>query len=67
MADHHLIATQDFGRFRKGQHITDDAEIEAILSSEHAVHVVRIHKAFGGSEPARPTPPALPKTEGEKL
>lgn len=45
MAKHkvtHLTARQDFGPYKKGDHIEDHAEVERILSGEHRVHVIRV-------------------------
>lgn len=35
-----LVVTNAFGGREKGQRITDEAEIKAILTGEHAHHVV---------------------------
>ena len=39
---HHLTARQDFGPYKKGQHIDDKEEVERILNSEHRSHVIRV-------------------------
>ncbi len=38
----HLVVVQPFGTHAKGDHITDPADIAAILASEYAGHVVRV-------------------------
>ncbi len=43
MADHHLTVVRDFGAYRRGDHIEDDAEIDRVLASEMAPNVVKVH------------------------
>lgn len=50
---HHLTVLRDFGNYRRGDHIEDEAEIARILGGEHAVHVVKV-AADRKSEPAPP-------------
>lgn len=38
----HLTAIQDFGNYKRGDHIEDAAEVERILAGEHAVLVVKM-------------------------
>ena len=44
MANHHVTVVRDFGDYKRGQSIEDDAEIERILGSELMHHVVKVHK-----------------------
>jgi hypothetical protein len=57
--DYHLTARQDFGAYKRGDHIEEADEVERILGSEHAAHVVRVP---ADSEPAAqdPAPGAAP-------
>ncbi|MBV8697382.1 hypothetical protein [Bradyrhizobium sp.] len=60
---HHLIATQDFGPYKRGDRIEDDAEIARIQGGEHSVHVTRViappkHEAASEAAPQANT--ALP-------
>lgn len=41
----HLIVVRPFGPWRIGDLVTDQPNIEKILASEHADHVVRINPA----------------------
>ena len=38
----HLVVVQAFGPHAKGAHVTDPADISAILASEHSDHVVKV-------------------------
>jgi hypothetical protein len=40
---HHLIVTQDFATYRKGDRIEETAEIDRLLGSELSAHVIRVH------------------------
>ena len=40
---HHLTVLRDFGDYRRGDHIEDEAEIARILDGEHHLHVVKVH------------------------
>jgi len=40
--DVHLTARTDIGPYRRGDHIEDHAEVDAILKGEHAAHFVRV-------------------------
>jgi hypothetical protein len=40
--DVHLTARTDIGAYRRGDHVEDHAEVEAILKSEHRAHFVRV-------------------------
>jgi hypothetical protein len=40
--DHHLTAVRDFGSYKRGDHIDDEAEVARILGGEHSVHVVKV-------------------------
>lgn len=65
MAKHklyHLTARQDFGAYRKGEHIEDHAEVERILGGEHAVHVVRVAADKEPEDQGEAKPPALPQS-----
>lgn len=62
----HLTARQDFGPYKKGDHIEDHAEVERITNGEHRVHVIRVaadaepeEKVFAGEK----LPPPLPEPE----
>lgn len=69
MAKHtsvHLTARSDIGSYRKGDHVEDEAEVNAILASEHRHHFVRVAAdvepeaaVLGVSDAAGPVPPAL--------
>jgi hypothetical protein len=39
---HHLIVTQDFATYRKGDRIEETVEIDRLLGSELAAHVIRV-------------------------
>lgn len=69
MAKHkhyHLTARQDFGRYKKGDHIEDEIEVEAILNGEQRVHVIQVHADPEAAEEATPkSPPALPKPDAK--
>ena len=39
--DYHLTVTEAFKTYSRGDHITDPAEVEAVLRSEHRGHVVQ--------------------------
>lgn len=45
-----LIVTQAFGRYQRGDEITDPAEIKAILAGEQAVYVIKV--AVSGTQAA---------------
>ena len=38
----HLVVVRSFGPYRIGDVIRDGAEVERVLASEHAAHVVRL-------------------------
>jgi hypothetical protein len=38
----HLTARRDFGAYRRGDHIEDEAEVNRILKSELRHHVVKV-------------------------
>lgn len=38
----HLTCRRDFGRYRRGDHIDDDAEVNRILKGELRHHVVKV-------------------------
>jgi hypothetical protein len=40
--DVHLTARTDIGPYRRGDHIEDHAEVDAILKGEHRAHFVRV-------------------------
>lgn len=40
--DFHLTARTDIGAYRRGDHVEDHAEVEAILKSEHRAHFARV-------------------------
>lgn len=40
--DIHLTARTDIGPYRRGDHVEDHAEVEAILKSEHRAHFARV-------------------------
>ena len=40
--DFHLTARTDIGPYRRGAHIEEKADVEAILKGEHAAHFVRV-------------------------
>jgi hypothetical protein len=40
--DVHLTARTDIGAYRRGHHIEDQAEVDAILKGEHRAHFVRV-------------------------
>lgn len=39
---HHLTVIHPFGDYRRGDQITDPAEIAAVLAGENAAHVNRV-------------------------
>jgi hypothetical protein len=41
-SDHHLTVVHPFGTYRRGDAITDDAEIAAVLAGENAHHCRRV-------------------------
>ena len=53
MSDYHLTAIQDFGVYKRGDHIEDAAEVARILEGEHAVHVVKL---VADDKPVEPRP-----------
>lgn len=62
MAKHrgfHLTAHQDFGTYRRGDHIEDEAEVNRILGGEHAVHVNKV-AADVEPEPVAAEPESAP-------
>lgn len=66
MGDHHLTVVRDFGAFKCGDHIEDDAEIARIMAGEQRHHVVKViadRKPEAESEKPSIAPPALPKPE----
>ena len=38
----HITAIQDFGNYKRGDHIKDEAEVARILDGEHHQHVVKV-------------------------
>ncbi len=40
-----LVVVRSFGSYRIGDVVRDEAEVERVLTSEHAGHVVRIQPA----------------------
>jgi hypothetical protein len=42
MGVHHLTVLRDFGNYKRGDHIEDDAEVARLLKGEHSVHVVKV-------------------------
>lgn len=56
MADHHLTVTRPFGKFNRGDHVEDEAEIAAILAGEHRHAVVKV-AADAKPEPAKAAEP----------
>jgi hypothetical protein len=40
--DVHLTARTDIGAYRRGDHVEDHAEVDAILKGEHRAHFVRV-------------------------
>ena len=38
----YLVVVRPFGLYRVGDVVRDEAEIERVLGSEHATHVVRL-------------------------
>ena len=40
--DFHLTARTDIGKYRRGDHIEDQAAVDAILKGEHRAHFVRV-------------------------
>jgi len=40
--DFHLTARTDVGPHRRGDHIEEKADVEAILNGEHVAHFVRV-------------------------
>ena len=60
MANHpnfHLTARTDIGPYRKGDHVEDEAEVNAILAGEHRHHFTRV---AADNEPDEPTDAAAP-------
>jgi hypothetical protein len=57
--DYHLTVRNDFGPYRKGDHIEDEAEVNRILGDEAQHHVIRV-AADNPPEPkpAKPLPVA---------
>lgn len=53
---HHLVVHNPFGRFRRGEHITDPAEIASVLASENAGHARRIEADEPKVEPSAEPP-----------
>ena len=39
----HLIVVRPFGPWRVGDLVSDEQDVERILASEHAQHVVRVN------------------------
>lgn len=39
---HHLTVVRDFGVYRRGDHIEDEAEVARLLEGEHRHHVVKV-------------------------
>jgi hypothetical protein len=69
MSDHHLTVLREFGDYKRGEHIEDDAEIARILGGELRHHVVKVHadrKPEAETEKPSIAPPALPKPEPQK-
>jgi hypothetical protein len=50
--DFHLTARTDIGPHRRGDHIEDKVEVEAILKGEHAAHFVRVAADNEAEKPA---------------
>ena len=44
----YLVVVRSFGPYRIGDVVRDEAEIERLLASEHAGHVVRMQPAEEG-------------------
>lgn len=68
MSNFDLTVKSDFESFKRGQRITDATEIERILGSEMAVHVLKVHRqAFPAAaekvstDAAKPAAPAEPQ------
>lgn len=40
--DFHLTARIDIGSYRKGDHIEDEAQVTALMKSEHRHHFIRV-------------------------
>lgn len=38
----HLTARNDIGPYRKGAHVEDEAEVNALIASEHRHHFIRV-------------------------
>jgi hypothetical protein len=55
---HHLVVVHEFGNFVKGQKITDQDEVAAVLASHNHTHVVKV---AAPAEDEEPSPPALPQ------
>jgi hypothetical protein len=56
--NYHLVVTQDFGRYKKGQMITVADEVAMILASPQHTHVVKIN----GPKVLTPEEPEADKT-----
>ena len=39
---YHLIVVHDFGNYTRGQRVTDEAEVAAILEGPNHTHIVKI-------------------------
>jgi hypothetical protein len=60
MSNYNLIVHNPFGDYAKGALITDPAEVQRILQSDHHGHVLRI----APMAPVQPTAEAKPETQG---
>jgi hypothetical protein len=58
---HHLTVVRDFGNYRRGDHIEDEAEVTRLLKGEHRHHVVKVHADV---KPAKP--PAVEEKDQSK-
>ncbi len=55
IAVYHLTVVHEFGSYSKGQRITDEAEVLAVLASHNHTHVVKTL----APEPAPTAPPEV--------
>jgi hypothetical protein len=61
MGDYHLVCVHPFGKYVKGQVITDDAEVAKLLEDrENHFNRVQIGAVAPPTEPAVEAPPSKP-------
>jgi hypothetical protein len=66
MGDHHLTVLRDFGPYKCGDHIEDDAEVARIIGGELCRHVVKVHAEVMPNEEPK-TPASAPSAPSSAL